>query len=152
MKKEMQKLRNHRTPWISGLPCNEREVPQMWREGALGTGMLCCPSAYRRQERTRKGSTGARDQKEGREDPAVRKRERSESVVTSEQRKPQRPDRVTTPPRIQERAKEASSLEDSLTVVYDRKTPVVMTTQEYVGRSHPSLPICQIREQPTNRW
>jgi hypothetical protein len=97
----------------------------------------------------RKGSKGAQDRKEGREDPAVRKRERSESVVNAEQRKPRRPDRVTTPPRMQERAKEASSLEDSLTVVYDRKTPVVMTTQEYVGRSYPSLPIRSLSDPGT---
>ena len=97
--------------------------------------------AHKRQERTCKGSAGARERGKGREDTAFRKRERSESIVNAKQRRPRRPDRVNTPPRIKERVKETSSLEDSLTVVYDRKTPVVMTTQEYVGRSHPSLPI-----------
>ena len=97
--------------------------------------------AHKRQERTRKGSAGPRDQGKGREDPAVSKQERSESVVNAEQRRPRRPDRVNTPPRIKERVKETSSLEDSLTVVYDRKTPVVMTTQEYANQSHPTLPI-----------
>ena len=63
--------------------------------------------------------------------------------------KARRHDRVTTPPRMQERAKEASSLEDSLTVVCNRKTPVVMTTQEYVGRSHLSLPIRSLSDPGT---
>ena len=40
-------------------------------------------------------------------------------------------------------------MEDSLTVVCDRKTPVVMTTQEYVGRSHLSLPIRSLSDPGT---
>jgi hypothetical protein len=66
--------------------------------------------------RDRSGRVKVAQEPRSREDPAVRKRERSESV-NAEQRRPRRPDRVTTPPRIKERVKETNSLEDSLTVL-----------------------------------
>ena len=50
---------------------------------------------------------------------------------------------------MQERAKEAGGSEDSLNLVSDRKAPVVTTTQEYVGMSHPSLPIRSLSDPGT---
>jgi hypothetical protein len=54
-----------------------------------------------------------------------------------------------TSPRIKERAKEVSSSEDSLTVVYDRKTPVVVMAQDYVNQTHPTLPIRSLSDPGT---
>jgi hypothetical protein len=78
-----------------------------------------------------------------------RKRERSESIVDAEPRKPRRHDRDTTSPRTQERAKEAGGLEDNLDLVSGRKALVVMTTQEYAGMSHPLLPIRSLLDPGT---
>ena len=58
-----------------------------------------------------------------------RKRERSESIVDAEPRKPRRHDRDTTFSRTQERAKEAGGLEDNIDLVSDKKGPVVLPTQ-----------------------
>ena len=69
--------------------------------------------------------------------------------MNAEQRRPRRPDRVTTPPRIKEQVKETSSSEDSLTVVYDRKTPAAVMAQDYANQSHPTLPIRSLSDPGT---
>jgi hypothetical protein len=48
-------------------------------------------------------------------------------------------------------ARDACPAQDKkcLNLVSGRKTPVVMTTQEYVGKSHPSLPIRSLVEPGT---
>ena len=78
-----------------------------------------------------------------------RKRERSESIVDAEPRKPRRHDRDTTSPRTRERAKEAGGSEDNLDLVSNKKAPVVPPTQEYAGMSHPLLPIRSLLDPGT---